>query len=81
MADAIASVGEIDRAACRAAVEGYFSVERMVRRAPRAVRGRHRRPGQRPVRSGERRARPAATAVPAATAAASGDAGGSTRQS
>jgi glycosyltransferase involved in cell wall biosynthesis len=31
MADAIASVGEIDRAACRAAVEGYFSVERMVR--------------------------------------------------
>jgi glycosyltransferase involved in cell wall biosynthesis len=31
MADAIASVGEIDRHACRAAVEGYFSVERMVR--------------------------------------------------
>jgi glycosyltransferase involved in cell wall biosynthesis len=31
MADAIASVGEIDRAACRAAVEGYFSVERMVK--------------------------------------------------
>jgi len=30
MADAIASVGEIDRHACRAAVEGYFSVERMV---------------------------------------------------
>ena len=31
MADAIASVGEIDRGACRAAVEGYFSVDRMVR--------------------------------------------------
>ncbi|MEA2932771.1 MAG: hypothetical protein QOI56_1556, partial [Actinomycetota bacterium] len=30
MADAIASVGEIDRGACRAAVEGYFSVSRMV---------------------------------------------------
>ncbi len=30
MADAIASVGEIDRTACRAAVEGYFSVDRMV---------------------------------------------------
>ena len=29
-ADAIASVGEIDRATCRAAVEGYFSVTRMV---------------------------------------------------
>jgi glycosyltransferase involved in cell wall biosynthesis len=31
MADAIASVGEIDRNACRAAIEGYFSVDRMVR--------------------------------------------------
>jgi len=31
MADAIASVGEIDRHACRAAVEDYFSVDRMVR--------------------------------------------------
>jgi len=31
MADAIAAVGQIDRHACRAAVEGYFSVERMVR--------------------------------------------------
>jgi glycosyltransferase involved in cell wall biosynthesis len=31
MADAIASVGEIDRGACRAAVEGYFSVDRMIR--------------------------------------------------
>ncbi len=31
MADAIASVDQIDRHACRAAVEGYFSVERMVR--------------------------------------------------
>jgi glycosyltransferase involved in cell wall biosynthesis len=31
MADAIASVGELDRHACRAAVEGYFSVDRMVR--------------------------------------------------
>jgi len=30
MADAIGRIGEIDRAACRAAVEGYFSVERMV---------------------------------------------------
>ncbi len=31
MADALASIGEIDRAACRSAVEDYFSVERMVR--------------------------------------------------
>jgi glycosyltransferase involved in cell wall biosynthesis len=31
MADAIASVGEIDRAACRAAVEGYFSMDRVVK--------------------------------------------------
>ena len=30
MAHAIASVDEIDRGACRAAVEGYFSVDRMV---------------------------------------------------
>jgi glycosyltransferase involved in cell wall biosynthesis len=30
MADAIGRVEEISRAACRAAVEGYFSVERMV---------------------------------------------------
>jgi glycosyltransferase involved in cell wall biosynthesis len=30
MADAVASVGEIDRSACRAAVEGYFSTTRMV---------------------------------------------------
>jgi glycosyltransferase involved in cell wall biosynthesis len=30
MADAIERVGELDRSACRAAVEGYFSVERMV---------------------------------------------------
>lgn len=30
LADAIASAGQIDRRACRAAVEGYFSVERMI---------------------------------------------------
>ena len=30
MADAIVSAGEIDRAACRAAIEGYFSMDRMV---------------------------------------------------
>jgi len=30
MADAIGTVGEIDRTVCRAAVEGYFSVDRMV---------------------------------------------------
>ncbi len=30
MADAIGRLGEIDRQACRAAVEGYFSMERMV---------------------------------------------------
>jgi glycosyltransferase involved in cell wall biosynthesis len=31
MADAIGRVGDIDRAACRGAIEGYFSEERMVR--------------------------------------------------
>ena len=30
MADAIGRVDSLDRAACRAAVEGYFSVGRMV---------------------------------------------------
>jgi glycosyltransferase involved in cell wall biosynthesis len=30
MADAVSRIGEIDRSACRAAVEGYFSTERMV---------------------------------------------------
>jgi glycosyltransferase involved in cell wall biosynthesis len=30
MADAIGRIGEIDRAACRAATEGYFSTDRMV---------------------------------------------------
>ena len=30
MADAVGRLGEIDRSACRAAVEGYFSTERMV---------------------------------------------------
>ena len=30
MADAIGRIGDIDRAGCRAAVEGYFSTERMV---------------------------------------------------
>jgi glycosyltransferase involved in cell wall biosynthesis len=30
MAEDIARIGEIDRAQCRAAIEGYFSVERMV---------------------------------------------------
>lgn len=31
MAEALSRVGQIDRRACRAAVEGYFSTERMVR--------------------------------------------------
>jgi glycosyltransferase involved in cell wall biosynthesis len=31
MADAIGRVGELDRRACRAAIEGYFSEDRMVR--------------------------------------------------
>ena len=30
MADAIGRVDELDRSACRAAVEGYFSTDRMV---------------------------------------------------
>ena len=54
MADAIASVGEIDRHACRAAVEGYFSVDRMVARAHRAVRRRGRGPGGPGRGSGQR---------------------------
>ena len=31
MADSVGRLGEIDRSACRAAVEGYFSTDRMVR--------------------------------------------------
>jgi glycosyltransferase involved in cell wall biosynthesis len=30
MADAVLKLDELDRVACRAAVEGYFSTERMV---------------------------------------------------
>ena len=30
MAEMVPKLGELDRAACRAAVEGYFSTERMV---------------------------------------------------
>ena len=83
MADAIASVGEIDRAACRAAVEGYFSIDRMVREHVElfedVVAGTG-RPGRRSgaARSGSR---PAATAAPGADGGVGRRHGGSTRQS
>jgi len=80
MADAIASVGEIDRAACRAAVEGYFSVERMVREHVElfedVVAGRLQSPG-----SGPTGGNGGSGGEGASGSAPSGDTGGSTLQS